>query len=132
MDGPAAERNMVRGELIARYGEPTPLPRADRAGLLRLFGRRADIHPYNVLAALYPSMAAAEAYAQANREVYGHDVLGPIPVPADAVAVTDLRRELAAHGCQATDPGLPDDWTPPVRHRQPPASQPEHTEVDRG
>ena len=102
-----------RDVLYERYGMPVRLSAAGT--VLRLMGRRDDIHPRDVVASLYPSVEAAEAFAALNREHFGHDVIGPVAVPAGAVAVVDMRRTLAALQKQPTDPALPDDYGLEVR-----------------
>lgn len=108
------DRDRLRGDLYQRYGRPMPLSRCGTA--LRIMNRRDDIHPRDAIAVLYPSMDAAEAFAALNRDHFGHDVIGPLPVPAGALAVVDLRQQLTDLGGEPTDPALPDDWSPEVRH----------------
>lgn len=119
----ATDDRRMRGETLrARYGQPTAVPSKKVGGLLRALGVRDQLHPRDCWACSYPSWEAAEAFAAANREHYGHDVIGPAVVGEDVVCVIDLRksiRELAKDTTpdwQPTDPALPDEWTPEV-HR---------------
>lgn len=95
-----------RFQLRQRYGAPV---RVDTAGVLRAaHGLRRSIHPRDAAAFRYPSPAAAEAYSEANREFWGHTVLGPYETEVGPVVVVDLRPALVRAGAKATDPALPD------------------------
>lgn len=100
-----------RAWLAELFGLPRRFAAAEA---LRLLGLRHQVHPRDVVAWAYPDRGAADAWADSNWEHYRHPRLGCLPVEgAGVVGVTDLRPELAAHGCEATDPALPDGWWPP-------------------
>lgn len=103
------ERFTIGKMLRARYGQPVAV---EPGPALRLFGRRNEIHPRDVVACLHSSTEAAEAFTAANREHWHHDTLGPVVVDGGVLAVVDLRGALRAHGCEPTDPRLPDDHRP--------------------
>lgn len=77
----------------------TPPPRFDPAWALRIIGR-ADIHPGDVFAYTQPTRRRALLSARANREVYGHPIIGVVEVdPLGWVVVLDLRPALTAADC---------------------------------
>jgi hypothetical protein len=89
-------------ELRERYGRP---PRVDSGDALRRLGLRDSIHPHDAFAFLYPSQEAADAFAAANLEHYGHPDLGSYATDEGVIGVTDLRHALP----KVTDPTLADD-----------------------
>lgn len=99
-----------RARLAEAFGRPRRFVAADA---LRLLGLREAVHPRDALAYAYHDRRAADAWAASNWEHYRHPLLGCLVVEgAGVVGAYDLRPMLAAHGCELTDPGLPDDWCP--------------------
>jgi hypothetical protein len=88
-------------ELRERYGKPVQVHGGDA---LRQLGLRGTIHPDGVVAFLYPSQEAADAYAAGNLEHHGHTHLGSYAVAGGVVGVADLRHALR----KVTDPAEPD------------------------
>jgi hypothetical protein len=84
-----------------RYGTPAQVRGGDA---LRRLGLRGTVHPDDVVAFLYPTQEAADAFAAANREHYGHPDLGSFPVPGGVIGVSDMRHCLRV----VTDPAKPD------------------------
>jgi hypothetical protein len=90
---------LTRRELAERYGSE----HFDEATALRMVGH-AEIPVSVVYASVYRSREAAEAYAAANLEHYGHPSLGIIQLIGEEwagrnghfVGVTDLRPAIAA------------------------------------
>jgi hypothetical protein len=88
-----------------------PAPSFDAASYLRIIGRRADLHPYDVYAWTFPDREAAERSQAVDRDHFGYDPLPVITVEAHGiVAGIDLRPVLVASGCPPTDPTLPDNY----------------------
>jgi hypothetical protein len=88
-------------ELRERYGKPIQVHGGDA---LRQLGLRGTIHPDGVVAFLYPSQGAADAYAAGNLEHHGHPDLGSYEVAGGVVGVVDMRHALP----KVTDPAEPD------------------------
>jgi hypothetical protein len=102
-----------RADLTARHGPASPVP---AAAALRLLGVRAQVHPRDAKAFAYRDRAAAEAWAASTAAHCGVTSLGLVPAEGLGwVGAYDLRPALLAHWTAATDPQLPDDWTPPRR-----------------
>lgn len=101
-------------ELRARYGTPDRLTSAEVHQLLRRQGLRDRLHPYDCCAFRYPSLEAAQAFADLNRASHGHDVHGPYETTGGIVSLLDLTTSMRAVDAQwePTDPALPDDWAP--------------------
>lgn len=98
-----------REALRAEHGTPRSLP--DRAGVLRMLGVRHLVHPADVLVFAYRDRAAAEAYAQANRDGHGIGSLGiTVTEGGGAVGVLDLRAAIANDAWCPADPAWPDSW----------------------
>lgn len=94
-----------KADLWERHGRP----RAVDPGLaLRTAGLRADVHPRDVFASCYRDAVAAEAFAAANREHYGHPTLAVMTVEGGILGIVDLRPSLREVGVDLTDPALPD------------------------
>lgn len=91
--------------LRARYG---PIRQADAGMALRLAGLREKVHPLDVIAYLYQSREAAEAYAESNQEHYGHSSLAVIPCDTGVTGIIDLRPFMRREGMCVMFPGLPD------------------------
>jgi hypothetical protein len=88
------------------------LRQLDSARVLRYLGLRDQIHPFDVVAFVYPDRACFDASAKRDRELYGNDVLGPWETEAGLVGIVDMRPQmLAGWGMAPTDPALPDDIT---------------------
>ena len=107
-----------RARLIAEHGAPRPLFPPKYGEVLRLFGLRQFVHPHDVTIFVYGDQAAADAWAKANLEHYGHPSLGRMVGGDEIIGVTDLRPSLASHGCEPIDPLLPDDWRRASRKRE--------------
>ncbi|MEU4558520.1 hypothetical protein AB0F72_09020 [Actinoplanes sp. NPDC023936] len=99
-----------------RYGQPEKLTRAEVARILRTQNRRDEVHPYNCAGFRYPTLEGAYAFADLNRANHGHFVYGPYETTGGIVNIVDFRPSLHADhpDWEATDPALPDDWTPEV------------------
>lgn len=110
-----------RAALVAAYGCPVRVPGGHA---LRILDARSRVHPRDVVAFLYRDRAAAEAWAAANAEHYGHPSLGITPAEGGVLGVVDLRPDLARHGVPATDPAAPDDWRPGTVPPKPPRARP--------
>lgn len=78
------------------------------AAALRLAGKRAEIHPNDVVALIYPSREYFEASAARDRENHHNDVIGPLVTEMGLLGIVDMRRQLRESGWQVTDPSLPD------------------------
>jgi len=97
---------------------PSPgVRQLDSARALRHLGLRDQIHPYDAFVFAFPDREAFEASAKRDREINGHDVLGPYETEAGVVGICDIRPQLRAHGLAAIDPALPDDVYSPVFQR---------------
>jgi hypothetical protein len=94
---------------LARPGGTRPGKRLNSARVLAALGLRKTIHPRDAYVYAHPTALAFEAYAKANREVHGLDVLGPFETEAGFVEIVDLRSALRRLGAEPTDPALPDD-----------------------
>jgi hypothetical protein len=102
-----ALKDSFRQQLWARYGQPESV---DTAAALRLIGKREEVHPRDAHAFRYQSVEAAEAYASANLEHWGHPTLGAhVGEDGSVVGVLDFRPQLASLDREPTDPSLPDD-----------------------
>ncbi len=106
----ADAQSAIREELWAKYGRPA-VRRGSQAGdVLRALRLRDSLHPRDCVVGVYPSMEAAEAFAAANREHWGHEVIGPAVANGDVVDVVDLRPSMAKlSGWAQIDPALPDE-----------------------
>lgn len=100
-DHGAALRAKYPGVKVIDAGEP-----------LRHLGLRDAIHPFDAVASLFPSQEAADAFAAANLEDYGHPNLGSYADGDGVIGVLDMRPALAQMGGRPCDPLLPDDWKP--------------------
>lgn len=99
----------------AEYGPVRIL--AGTGAILRLIGKRDEVHPRDALAIAYRDRAAAVASAAGNLKHHGHPSLGIAEYGGEAVGVLDLRPSYATDGIAALDPSLPDDWQPPRSNR---------------
>lgn len=97
--------------LRARHGRSRPV--VATRGALRLIGKRAEVHPRDVVAFAYRDQAAADAYTAANLERYGHPSLGMAVFGDEVIGVLDLRPGLASQGIGLISPLRPDDWRRP-------------------
>lgn len=84
------------------------MKRIDGGLACSVLGIRADVHPRDVAAFIHPTEASALRSVKTNRDTYGHPTFGPILVEGGWLEAVDLRPALAEHGCQPTDPRLPD------------------------
>lgn len=100
------EHAKIHRQLVARYGRPVAI---DTAGTLRAMGLRGKLHPKDAVACRYASLAAATAFAEADREHYGHEVIGPVETEIGPIAVVDLRSVILRLDGEPTDPGVPDE-----------------------
>jgi len=87
--------------------------RTGTAAALRLAGLRDEVHPHDAMAFIYPDRAYFERSAARDRELLRNDVHGPYETPEGLLGIVDIRPQLRERGLRATDPELPDDWTPP-------------------
>lgn len=97
--------SMTRDELWAAYGRPEQV---DVARALDALGLGVE-DTKNFLAFRYPHREAADAYAEANRENYGHKTIGSYTQgPAGIVAVLDISAAVAeADAMLAEQRGVP-------------------------
>ena len=84
----AEDQALSRDELRSRYGQPT---KAEAASALSALGLLGEVDPDGVIAFTYPSQEAADAYAAANLEHWGHPTLGTYETTAGVIGVLDLR-----------------------------------------
>jgi hypothetical protein len=93
------------------------LPTVQTGAALRVAGKRAEIHPHDAVAFIYPDRAYFEASAQRDREIHHNDVIGPLVTDAGLIGIVDMRRQLREMGASATDPAFPDDAPDSWRRR---------------
>lgn len=97
------DRDERRKLLTERYG----IPKRIHAGEpLRALGIREQVHPSDVIAYVYRSISAFDAYSQANQQFNDFPSYGPLIVsPTEVIGVLDYRSALPL----LTDPACSDD-----------------------
>jgi hypothetical protein len=87
-----SEEDDTRREYMwERYGRPVTV---DAATALRMLGI-TDVDPSEVHAFRYRDREAADAYASANLEHYGHPTLGSYILGDEVIGVLDFRPAIA-------------------------------------
>lgn len=86
--------------------------RTNTAAALRTAGLRAEIHPVDAVAFIYPDRAYFERSAQRDRELHHNEVHGPFETEDGLLGIVDIRPQLRDRDLRVTDPSLPDDWSP--------------------
>jgi len=100
------QHTMSRDELWAKYGVPTKVEASSALDELGLLG---EVDPDHVVAFTYASREAADAYAAANLEHWGHPTLGTYETAHGVVGVVDLRPAIAELDRKQADPEAGDD-----------------------
>jgi hypothetical protein len=96
-------------QLRARYGMAKMLTTAQAGDALRFLGKRHEVHPIDVIAFLYASQEACDAFADGNLRHNGSPDLGSYPTGEGVIGICDLRPQFAEFGVAPTDPAKPDD-----------------------